>query len=99
MHRFHTTTCFTFDVAVPFTEVDGTLELSRLAAGILHGLERVELEAPCTRDPIARTVTITTATDTGRTLASLFYGYCRREFGSKAVCIDATPAQIGGPRR
>lgn len=89
-------TCFTFDQTVPLEDVEGTLELSRLAAGILHGMERVELEAPCTLDRGARTVTITTATDAGRTLATIFLGYVRREFGGKSVLVQPEPTQIAG---
>ena len=59
--RLHTDTPivrFTFDFTAQFDEVVDTLELSRLAAGILHGPERVELEAAFELDPEQRLLDI-----------------------------------------
>ena len=76
-----------FDPAVSMTEVVGTLELARLAAESIHGVERVVLEAAWSIDRDARTVAIDTTTRAGRTLALVFLGYVRREFGGRAVQV------------
>jgi hypothetical protein len=82
---FHSAVCFTFRSDVPFDEVEGTLELSRLAAGILHGHERVVLEAPSQVLHASRTIRIATHTRVGRTLSLMFLGFARGEFGDMAV--------------
>lgn len=88
---------FSFHDTADFAEVEGTLALSRLAAGILHGPERVELEVSCQIDPLRRTVTIDGGTDPGRTLSVIFLGLARREFG--AVTVHRTePADAGEVR-
>ncbi len=76
---------FTFDDTADFAEVEGTLELSRLAAGILYGSERVELESPCSIDRQRRTVTIDAGTRASRALCAIFLGLARREFGEVTV--------------
>jgi hypothetical protein len=83
---------FTFSPYVPLREVEGTLKLAELAAQSLHGPERVELEAPCESDRGQRSVIISTNTEVGRTLASIFLGYCRREFGYDAVQMERMDA-------
>lgn len=85
---------FTFDETADFHEVEGTLELSRLAAGILHGPERVELEATCEVDHARRTVTIDGGMDAGRTLCTVFLGFARREFGRAALRCERPQAGV-----
>jgi hypothetical protein len=80
-----TTVCFKLTRTVPLAEVQGTLDLARLAAGSLHGPERIELEAPSAIDPATHSVTFDTTTDAGRSLAIIFFGYVKREFGADAV--------------
>lgn len=76
---------FTFGVEVSMEEVDGTLRLSLMAAESLHGADRVRLEASMHLDPLHRTCAIATHTPVGRSLAVIFLGYLRREFGEGAV--------------
>jgi hypothetical protein len=71
-------------------EVEGTLVLSRLATQSLHGFDRVELEASCHVDHRQRTIEIEASTDVGHTLALIFLGYCRREFGERSFDVRRT---------
>jgi hypothetical protein len=82
-----TVTRFTFGPDVSMAEVEGTLRLSRLATESLHGFARVQLEASCSIDHRERRVEIEASTDVGHTLALIFLGYVRREFGSQAVRV------------
>jgi hypothetical protein len=75
---------FDFETCVSMEEVEGTLELAQIAAESLHGRGRVELEASCETDVPERSVLIDARSDAGRTLALIFLGYVRREFGGSA---------------
>jgi hypothetical protein len=76
-----------FDRHVPLKQVEGTLRLAQLAAECLHGQSRVDLEAACSLDRSHRLVVIQTLTAVGRTLAAVFLGYARREFGADSMTI------------
>ena len=97
-----TTITFTFGTDVPMREVEFTLQLALLAVESLHGEDRVMLETGSRVDHPSRTCTIDTTSDTGRTLAVVFGGFARREFGDEAVTVrlinpcTTTPAR--GPR-
>jgi hypothetical protein len=80
-------TRFTFDPEVSMQEVEGTLCLARLAAESIHGFGRVMLDASCSLDRKQRCVRIDVSTDVGHTLALVFLGYVRREFGEGSVEI------------
>jgi hypothetical protein len=75
----------TFNRSVSMDEAGDTLELAKLATACLHGDERVELETRWSLDRGGRRVTVDTDTSAGRTLAMIFLGYVRREFGTRAV--------------
>jgi hypothetical protein len=79
--------CFLFDKDVPMSEAAGTLELARLATEALHGTARVQLEVHSAVDRAARVVTVDAATDVGHTLAVIFLGLSRREFGGASVRV------------
>jgi hypothetical protein len=79
---------FTFKGHVPMRQVEGTLKLAQLAAQSLHGSERVDLEAQCETDHRQGTVVIDASTNAGRTVAMIFLGYVRREFGVDVVQMD-----------
>jgi hypothetical protein len=83
-----------FDRTVSMAEVAGTLQLARLAAESLHGAGRVELDAAWSLERRSRRVAIDTSTRAGRSLALVFLGYARREFGGDAVrvCRSASAA-------
>jgi hypothetical protein len=83
-----TATQFVFDRHVPLKDLEGTLRLAQLAAESLHGQDRMELETSCSVDRNRRCVSIQTSSDVGRTLAVVFLGYARREFGPEAVSVD-----------
>jgi hypothetical protein len=90
-----------FDPGIDMEEVAGTLELARLGAESLYGAETVELEAAWRLDRPNRCVDIDTFTRVGRTLALIFLGYVRREFGPGAVATHrvhqmATGQTVGG---
>lgn len=90
---------FLFDRSVPMADVEDTLRLAKLAVECLHGEDRVMLEARASVDVRRRLCVIGTFSDVGRTLALLFGGYSRREFGSDRVklqCGDAEPVETAG---
>jgi hypothetical protein len=76
---------FTFDRSVSMDEVDGTLRLALLAVESLHGEDRVRLEAKFILERAKRSCSVDASSDVGRTLALIFGGYLRREFGNDAV--------------
>ena len=80
-------TVFTFNRHVPMRDVEGTLRLARLAAESLHGQDRVALESATAFKRSDRKVAIDTSTEVGRTLAAVFLGYARREFGADVMQI------------
>jgi hypothetical protein len=82
---------FAFDASVPMTEVEATLRLALLAVESLHGEDRVRLDARVTLDRATRTCIINAASEVGRTLALVFGGYIRREFGDAAVNLVHAP--------
>ena len=84
----HALVTFYFDDVVPIAEVDGTLQLSLMAAESIYGRDRIRLEAQPHLDPEGRRCSIDTATAVGRALAAIFLGYSRREFGETAVRIS-----------
>jgi hypothetical protein len=92
----NTATRFVFDRHVSIKDMSGTLRLAQLAAESLHGQDRVELEASCSLDRDERCVVIQTVTEVGRTLAAVFLGYARREFGAEAVTV--VPALRSAPQ-
>ncbi len=75
---------------VPIDEVAGTLRLACLAAESLHGADRVRLEARYDIDRGARTVAIDMSSEAGKTLAVVFSGYARREFGEGSFEMSRT---------
>ena len=79
---------FRFGNATPMREVRGTLHLARLAAESLHGVDRMRLEAMYAIDDVAHMVEIDIDSKVGRTLAIVFAGYVRREFGEGAVRME-----------
>ena len=88
-----------FDKDVPMSEAAGTLELALLATESLHGTERVRLGAAWSFDRAARRVTIDASTEIGHTLALVFFGLSRREFGAASVHIRhalSARAEIAG---
>lgn len=83
----HTSIRFTFDGTVPIDEVEQTLRLALLAVESLHGEDRVLLETASHVERASRTCVVDTSTDVGRTLALVFAGFVRREFGDEAVTV------------
>ena len=93
----HKTVQFRFGSGISMREVKGTLHLARLAAESLHGIERVRLEAKYSADDADRLVVIDRSTEPGRTLAIIFAGYARREFGDTAVVMHHVENAAGVP--
>jgi len=71
--------------SVPFKEAEDTLRLARLGVESIFGPERTEFEVQVTIDHDARRFVIDVSRRVGRTLAMVFVGYARREFGEGAV--------------
>jgi hypothetical protein len=76
-----------FRPSVEMAHVSDTLELARLATESLHGPERVQLDARWEMDDADRSVAIDSTSEVGRTLAIVFLGFVKREFGSGAVHV------------
>jgi hypothetical protein len=68
-------------------QVAGTLLLARVATESIHGFDRVSLDAAYELDRRGRSVAIDAHSDVGHTLALVFLGYARREFGEDAVRV------------
>ncbi len=90
--RLGANTCFQFPSFVALAELESTLSLSHLAAEILHGRDRVALDAHCILNRADRSVMIDTATEVGRTLELIFFGFARREFGVESVRLSREAA-------
>jgi hypothetical protein len=90
---------FAFDDSVVPKEAEGTLRLAVMAVESLFGSGRVALECRYRLDRRRRIALIDTTGEVGRTLALIFRGYVRREFGDDAVQMtrvtDPTPPQVG----
>lgn len=79
---------FSFAASVCMQEVEATLRLAILAVQSLHGEDRVRLEAKAELDRDARVCVVDTTSRVSRTLALVFGGYVRREFGPEAVTVQ-----------
>jgi hypothetical protein len=88
---------FIFDASVDMTEVDNTLSLARVAVESIHGQDRVTLEMHATVDPPLRSCQIDTSLDLGRTLAVVFAGFVRREFGDDVVRVQRITTHLDHP--
>lgn len=86
---------FLFSVPVSMPEVEATLHLARLAVESLHGEDRVAQETMASVDRASRTCVIDATREVGRTLALVFGGYVRREFGDDAVRMLRAPLASG----
>ncbi len=83
-----TTMHVTLDRTVPFNEAEDTLRLARLAVESIYGPQRAEFDAPVDIDRVARTFIIDVSGRVGKTLALVFTGYARREFGPESVVVE-----------
>lgn len=75
---------FSFNDSISMSEVEATLRLALLAVQSLHGEDRLRLEAHVSLDHGQRLCFVDTTAEVGRTLALIFAGYVRREFGEAA---------------
>lgn len=80
----------TLDRTVPFKEAEDTLRLARLAVESIYGAQRTELEVLVDIDSDARRFIIDVSRRAGKTLALVFTGYARREFGPDCVMVEHT---------
>lgn len=96
MPRNNRPVIFSFSPTVPFAQARETFELALLAAESLHGPERLTLEACYQLDDQTRTIEISGDTDIGGTIALIFLGYARREFGADAVRMKRCHVMASG---
>jgi hypothetical protein len=88
---------FEFTPAVPMDEAVGTFELALLATESLHGADRVALEAIYKVDANSHVIEVDRTSLVGCTLALIYLGYCRTEFGAEAFRMRRVPgATVGG---
>jgi hypothetical protein len=92
MPRNHHEVKFYFDLSVSIQEAEGTLQLALMAVGSMYGPDRMRLEAQTKLCLAQRTCSIDISTEVGRSLAAIFLGYVRREFGDQAMRV-ATPVK------
>src|SRR4051812_18851825 len=78
----------TIDSSISFKDVEDTLRLARLAVESIYGVERPALEAHIDIDRRERRFVFDTSRRVGRTLALVFCGYARREFGPGAMQVE-----------
>jgi len=86
-------TQFVITPELPIEGVRATLHLSQMASEILFGHERMTLETGWTLNRKRRLITIDTHSKPGETLALVFLGFCRREFGAEAVKVVHSSAK------
>lgn len=86
----------TFTGDVPIEEVAATLELASFAVRSIHGDDAVTIDGAWAMEPGPRAVTIDMSTRVGRTLALVFLGYVRREFGDEKIGILRFSRSKGG---
>jgi hypothetical protein len=77
-------------------EAAATFQLAVLAAESLHGADRVALDAVYRVDHGARTIEVDRSTSVGCTLALVFLGYARREFGADAFKMRRLHVAMAG---
>jgi len=90
------TATFSFGPEVPMTDAEATLRLAALAVESLHGADRIQLELHVRVEREERRFVVDIATDVGRTLAVIFSGYARREFGDDAVRVTTGALAAAG---
>ena len=83
---------YSFADDVDMADVTATLRLARVAVEALHGEDRIRFETRTHIDHDRHMCLIDTQTESGRTLAIVFGGYVRREFGDDAVDVRMAPA-------
>lgn len=91
----HSMVKFAFKDSVSMPEVEATLRLALLAVQSLHGEDRLRLEAHVQVNHTRHLCLIDTAPEVGQTLAVIFAGYVRREFGEDAVLIEREAQPVG----
>jgi hypothetical protein len=85
---------FEFSPDVPIDEIEGTFKLALLATETLFGTDRVLIEAVYRIDLANRAIDVDRCNNVGGTLALVFLGFLRREFGSDAFRMKRTHAPL-----
>jgi len=83
---------FVFEKSAPMHEVEQTLRLACLATESLHGPDRMRLQASFLINRSKRNCLIHSASEVGMTLALIFSGFVKREFGEDGVKIKTPSA-------
>lgn len=84
------TTKFVLVRCVETADIEAALMLAKIATASLHGEDRVRIHAPTVVKAARREVEIDTTREVGQTLALIFGGYLRREYGDDAVRVTRT---------
>ena len=82
------------DPSVPFDDAKDTLRLAQIAVQSIYGDQRAEFEAPVASDPVSRLFIVDVRQKAGRTLALVFAGYLRCEFGPEKVRVEHAVGQV-----
>lgn len=76
---------------VPQDDVEQALDLAVLAAGFVHGRDRVRIDTHIDVDAAERLVTIDGSTVAGRHLSRLFAGFLRTLHGASSFSVERVP--------
>jgi hypothetical protein len=85
---------FEFSPDVPIDEIEATFRLALLATETLFGTDRVAIDAVYRIDLDKRAIDVDRSNNVGGTLALVFLGYLRREFGPEAYRMKRIYAPV-----
>ena len=90
---------YEFEPEVSLHEVEESIALAILAAEGVHGEAQVRLDAGYAIDEPARACLIDASTAVGETIARVFTGFLRKEFGEDAFRVERVAADDRPLRR
>jgi len=87
---------YTFEPSVPMREVRDSLFLAALAAEGIHGRTRVMMDASFRLDEEGRSCVIDGTREVDQSIAVIFTGFLRKEFGESAFTVKRVDEAKGG---
>lgn len=90
---------YEFRPNVPLREVEESVALAILAAEGVHGEAQVRLDAGYDLDEAGHACVIDATTAVGETIARVFTGFLRKEFGEDAFTVERVAADDPPLRR
>jgi hypothetical protein len=90
---------YEFQERIALAQVEESIALAILAAEGVHGETQVRLDAGYYLDESRRTCVVDATTAVGETVARVFTGFLRREFGEEAFRVERVATDEPLPRR